>query len=425
MASLSASAPVSVSARAVPLLLLALSACSAPALDATTQPTAAAALAARPTAAPATAAADPPAPPPPALPAALAPPRPACVVRGRGWRNVGQPMALYSDPAGSPFAAAWAGQAELVFAAGVTLRKPGNIRHVAGPLAESPYAGILGGPAEPSTPSTPANLVGAAPFLRIETELLSLSGFVTRDEARVAPARALVLGQVIVPAPGPHLEVVSVSEAGVHLSPSWITADEARLDPELVIDPVPCDALTLDVLPFDARAPFGRSIRAAAIPSGRVVPLSAEPGGAPAVHLTAPGVEREVEVVASRGAQSRIVLTMSRGWLVGWVATAALVNQRHQAFGMTGLGNDAAPKLSEPIIRAVCAEDVPLIASGPDGPRVVGVARAGAVIELLDRGVGLRKARVRAKGAATGDDGTVSVREVDVDRCERRTTAAP
>ena len=80
------------------------------------------------------------------------------------------------------------------------------------------------------------------------------------------------------------------------------------------------------------------------------------------------------------------------------------------------------PPPPAPLSRVVCTEDVALVVDTPAGPRVAGVARAGATIELLDRGVGFRKARVRDDGAATLDAAGVSVREADIERCRR---AAP
>ncbi|MEJ7728994.1 MAG: hypothetical protein WKG00_07260 [Polyangiaceae bacterium] len=320
---------------------------------------------------------DPPPPPPPPLPAELAPPRAACIVRGRRWRTSFPPAQLRAAPSTVAYAAASAGQVELV-------------------LADGPTASI-------------------SPFLRVEAGHLSLAGFVDGAGVRVAPSVAMVVARTFLAMPRLGLEVISVSSAGVVLVP--VFGAEASLEPSAALDPVACDALTLDSLPIDPRGVMGTRLRWAALPIGRDVPLSVSAGIPPHARLTAAETSANVEVMEVTGADTRIVWELPNGWIIGWVRSAALVARREPLGALFTMSKPPPPP--EPLSRVVCTEDVALVADTPAGPRVAGVARAGATIELLDRGVGMRKARVRDEGAATADAPGVSVREADIERCRR------
>jgi hypothetical protein len=320
---------------------------------------------------------EPPPPAPPALPPELAPPRAACVVRGRRWRAPVPPPELRPAPRAPAYATAWAGQAELVLADGA-----------------APHA---------------------SPFVRVEAGHVSVSGFIEGEEVRVAPARPIVVARFFVPKPRLGLEVRATGAAGVVVAP--VLGAEAALDPSLSLEAVPCDALTLDSLPFDPRAGLDPRLRWAALPIGRAVPLAASRGAPPQARLTATDTSSNVEVLEVAGAETRIAWELSAGWITGWIPSAALVARREPLGAVTTVGKPPSP--SAPLARVVCNEDVALLVETPAGPRVAGVARAGATLELLDRGVGTRKARVRDDGAATAESGGVSVREVDVERCRR------
>jgi hypothetical protein len=308
------------------------------------------------------------------LPRELAAESVACSVRGRTWR-VSTPVTLHLAAVGPSFAEAWSGRAEV------------------------------------SLPSGPIT----STLLRLDTPELTLVGWVQAMRVPIAPARPLLLAGYLSPKPRPVLVAIEALTRRVQ-----VALPLAEVEAGAVRDSVACNDLSLDALPFDPRPAIESSgkRRAAALSAARPVPLSIEPGETPVARLRASSSSRDVTVVAVRGAGSRILWELDDAFVLGWVASTDLAPPRSVQPAPPSSDGRAAPSTGAPIARVECARDVPLVAGEGPERAAVGAARAGARVELLDRGVGFRRVRVPTTGARTGGDAPLLAREVDLETCK-------
>ncbi|APR88093.1 hypothetical protein A7982_13442 [Minicystis rosea] len=219
----------------------------------------------------------------------------------------------------------------------------------------------------------------------------TVHGITAADDLALAPARPMVLGGFIVPAPDARLTwkatVPGTITVGFALEGDLEALPEAHLDASAL----PCDAVTLDVAPFDpsTAAPHSPQERAALLTAGKAVPISRTPEGAPIARLRVTTADAGIVVIETRGRRSLVRREASQGVVFGWVAASDVKPLPKDGvgealggggFGLVGVGDSSARPRT---VR--CDRIVPLVAEVAGERRTIGSVAAGAVISLLER----------------------------------------
>lgn len=210
---------------------------------------------------------------------------------------------------------------------------------------------------------------------------LRINALVERPDVHVAAPT--LLGGFIVPKAETALTWGAVATAD--RVPITVAIGDTFESPPAVTAELPCDALTMDVPSYDARA---RAIAG----SGRVVAtagtdislegpaaFSATPGGEVIATLTSKWAV-EASLLESRGSARRVVLEGAGYWASGWV-DARFVRPAGSR-GMRGGGGEA---FVFPVGgRSTCGHDLPVFALVETQRAHVGKLNAGALFRQVD-----------------------------------------
>lgn len=295
--------------------------------------------------------------PPPPPPAATEPPpvglpeHPACVLEAKRWRGV----------------------------KGVT---PLRFRE-GGPA----FAQIAGGKGRLHLP--PGQGSGGA-ALEIADESLAVRGYLAGEDVWLNAARAIVMGQFMIPHARSRLVWIS-AEPGL-VTVTFTPERGVALAQPTLITSVPCEALGFDLASFDARRaiPDLKPGKRGVLRVDAILPLSVYPGAPPVASLdAASGQDVEITVMETVGSNARIAWDRGDALIFGWIPASGLrvPTPPPALFGRgTGSGSGFGRSI-HPISTVVCKDDVPLIAEVGGERFTVGRILAGATINRMDAGL--------------------------------------
>lgn len=296
------------------------------------------------------------APPPPSVAPAEPPPidlpePTACVLETTRWRGVKGVTSLHFREGGPVFAQIAAGKARLHLPLGLAAKGAG---------------------------------------LEIADESLAVRGHLAGADVWLNAARAIVMGQAVIPHARSRLVWIS-AEPGV-VTVAFTPADGVTLAQSPLVANVPCDALGFNLASFNTHLaiPDLRPGKRGLLRLNQVVPLSVSPGTAPVASLTArSGRDAEITVMETAGKNARIAWNRDDALVFGWVPASGLrVPTTPESLSSHGTGSGAGFGRSvHPISTVVCSDDVPLVAEAGGERSSVGRILAGAEINRMDAGV--------------------------------------
>lgn len=275
----------------------------------------------------------------------------ACVLEAKRWRGVTGVTALRFREGGPVFAQIAAGKARLHLPAGLAAKGAG---------------------------------------LEIADELLAVRGYLAGADVWLNAARAIVMGEALIPHERARL-VWTSTEPGV-VTVAFTPAAGVTLAQPPLIAKVPCEALGFELAPFNARLaiPDLKPGKRGVLRVNQAVPLSVSPGAAPVASLTArPGQDAEITLMETAGQNARILWDRGDAVVFGWVPASGLqVPKTPAALSSYGTGSGSGFGRSvHPISTVVCKDDVPLVAEAGGERFQVGRILAGATIHRMDSGV--------------------------------------
>lgn len=291
-----------------------------------------------------------------------------------------------------------------------------------------PYARVDGAVVERliASPHTPgaAHVTLRVPHARLE-------GHDDAVRYPLYPARPLTLGEALIPFASTMLHW-RAARAG-SLSVTLAAPLEEGVDVASPSAAVPCGGLSLDAHAFEARDAvpgLGRGVRGAdpgrvLLRANRTVNLTETPGGAQTATLKVDAEAREVEVLRVEGAHTRVLVELTVGLLVGWVARADTEPLPPDAIGdaldlvgglgLSGVGEGRGRR--EAAVR--CDAAVALWAAVDGDAHQVGEIDPATSIDL-DRTMGDRwPVSVPGWGVTPAPGATLFVRRGDVASCAR------
>ncbi len=301
------------------------------------------------------------------------------------------------------------------------------------------YAMVEDGKARLSLPAG----VAAAARLDFDGHGVTLAGYVATDDIVLHPNRAVVLGPVTLKASA-RLEWTGADATGVRLRyrpanvvvrVGSIATGETRNMEEFGIvaltaaEPtLACADVSLDPQQYDAR-PIATAGKPGWLKRGVVIAVAVEPTAAPSAKLKLDAMgallgaaDDDVEVLETRGKQTRILMERGDAFVLGWVATLS-VRRRPQAnsggvAGMLGMLGGMPEPAPAPPASVVCAADLPLVAERDGVRATVGGVHAG---QRLTPGAAsgdlTRVDLVGAQWLTLIQGTTLSVRTAELARC--------
>jgi hypothetical protein len=262
----------------------------------------------------------------------------------------------------------------------------------------------------------------------VEAELpgVSLRGFADRYGVKLHPTKAAVF-EFVVPRAGAELTVRSASDSEIGLffrvpPPVSLSARLREYDGDDTVDGVlPCDALSLDVKPFDPfvalSAPTGQGVL-----RGQSVPLVAKPGGqAVGRVLVEHRTDAYVAVLDRKKGWAEVAYPTEQAVAVGWVRERHLLPSTPElSFAEEAPGTDSSSADGAPRRIMICAHAVPF--RGKVGKRevTVGIVHPNQVIPIVITGVGRRRIDLANHGLTLHEDAELWVDDADVRSCKEQ-----
>jgi hypothetical protein len=249
---------------------------------------------------------------------------------------------------------------------------------------------------------------------------LALRGHLAGADISLHPTKALVMGEAVIPRGQANL-LWSAATPGA-LAVTFDPHDGIALVQQPLSATLPCDALSVDVTSIDARAavPDYKPGKAGLLPVNSAVPLSLTPGGAAFATLTAKnGLDAEVTVMERAGKSARILWSHPDSFIFGWIPAASLQSPTTppSLFGYGSGSGSGFGRSIHPISRAVCPNDVPVVADAGGERRTVGRILAGTTINLMDQGGDYRRVVLDTGGVQIPNDVELRVRKDRLESC--------